>query len=156
MIRLTQIFWLDSGEYGRNVLGWRIDIFYPHYSFENRGRLTVSHSNGNNARAVDEVDASHQRNVLPHFCLAGNGGDCADLLLLECVDDARLARVGVADKADRDLLLVRVQYAELTEQLNQRPFSKGIIDGSVKRNRGRFLGKDLDPSSLAKGKEQAV
>lgn len=59
--------------------------------------------------------------------LSGYRGDGAAFAALERVDNAALAHVGVADKADRDLLLVGVQLGELTEQLDERTLAKGVV-----------------------------
>ena len=61
------------------------------------------------------------------------------LLRAERVDDGGLAGVGIADEADGDLLGLLVQLAQLPEQVDQRPFPKGMVKGSVEGNRRVFL-----------------
>mmetsp|Transcript_5550 Transcript_5550/g.11519 ORF Transcript_5550/g.11519 Transcript_5550/m.11519 type:complete len:205 (-) Transcript_5550:1003-1617(-) len=60
------------------------------------------------SRAVHEVNRLHKRNVLPNLGLSRNRSNLAHLLLLERVDDGRLAHVRVPNEANGDLLLVRM------------------------------------------------
>ena len=61
---------------------------------------------------------------MPNFSLARNGCDVADLAAFDGVDYTTLANVGVADKTNRDLFLVRVKLRKLSKELNQRAFAK--------------------------------
>lgn len=85
---------------------------------------------------------------MTYLGLSRDGRDSADLLLLERVDDARLANVRVADEADRDLLLVRVKDGKLAEELDERTFSEGVVDRSMEGERRSELGEVLHPTSL--------
>ena len=69
------------------------------------------------ARAVDEVDALRQRDVLPDLGLPRDGRDLADGLGPQGVDHARLADVGVADDAHADLLGLAVELGVLAEDV---------------------------------------
>ena len=68
---------------------------------------------------------------MPDLRLAGYGRHAANLATLERVDDAGLADVGVADKADGDLLLVGVQLGELAEELDEGALAKGVVGGGM-------------------------
>lgn len=84
-----------------------------------------------NSRTINHVDALHERDVLPDLGLTSNRCNNADLLLPQCVDDGRLARVGVADHADRDLFAVAVQGRELAEKCDEGTFAEAVVDRSV-------------------------
>ena len=120
---------LDSDDALQDFLGFRVT-----------GRR------GYDPGAVDEIDPAHEGDVLPDFGLSRDRRGLADGLLLERVDDRRLADVGVADKADRDLLLVREQGRELPEELDQAPLAERVVDRRVERDRRVRLGQDLDPA----------
>ena len=90
-------------------------------------------------RAVNEVNLLHERDVLPHLRLAGNGGHVAHLLGAERVDHAGLAGVGVANEAHRDLLGLLVQLAQLAEQVDKRALPEGMMKGGVEGNGWIFL-----------------
>lgn len=98
--------------------------------------------------AVDQVDTLHEGDILPDLGFTGDGCDVADLLAPKGVDDAGFTSVGVADKANRDLLLVRVKGRELTKQLNQGSFAKRVVDRRVKGESRVFFGQCLDPFGL--------
>lgn len=102
--------------------------------------LRIGVAGRDHSRAIDEVDTFHQRDVLPHFRLARDGSDGADLFLPQRVDDGRLAGVGVADEADGDLFAVGMQGGELAEKLDQGSFAKGVGDGGVESESGVVLG----------------
>lgn len=59
--------------------------------------------------------------------LSGYRGDGAAFAALERVDNTALSHVGVADKSDRDLLLVGVQLGKLAEQLDERALAEGVV-----------------------------
>jgi hypothetical protein len=84
--------------------------------------------------AVDEVNLLHERDVLPHFRLPRYGRHVADLLRAEGVDDAGLAGVGVADEADRNLLGLLVEFAQLAEEVDERTLAKRMVQGGVEGN----------------------
>ena len=58
---------------------------------------------------------------------AGNGSDIANLAALQGVDHAALANVGIANEADGDLLLVRVECGKLAEKRDEGAFAKGMV-----------------------------
>ena len=97
------------------------------------------------ARAVDQEHALGQRDVLPDFRLPGHGRDVADFFRAQRVDDRGLADVWVADKADRDVLLVRAQAGELPEQAQERPFAERVGDRGVEGQRRVVLGEHGEP-----------
>lgn len=130
------------------MLGWSGKILYSDDTLEDGGCVAVLVGNGHHTGTIDKVDSTHEGNVLPHFCLSGDGSDSADLFLFKRVDDAAFTDVGVADKPDRDLLLVRMQYTKLAQELNQRSLAKGIIDARVERNSRSREREMLDPPSL--------
>ena len=92
---------------------WARDILHSHDALEDGVGLRVFRRRVHDARTVDEVDALHQRDVLPHLGLARDGGNSAHLFAAQGIDDGTLANIGVADKTNRNLLFVRVEVAEL-------------------------------------------
>ena len=90
----------------------------------------------------------HTASPKTYLGFTGNGSDGADLFLLERVDDTTLPDVGVPDQPDRDLLLVRVEDRELTQELDQGSLSERIVDGCVKGDRRRLKGEVFHPSGL--------
>ena len=72
----------------------------------------------------------------------------AYLLALERVDNRALSCVWIADKADTDLLLVRVQDTKLAQQLDQAALTEAVVDRSVKCKRRKLARKDLNPTCL--------
>ena len=121
-------------------------------SLEHLLGLGVASGRGNNSRAIDEVDAAHQGDVLPDFGLSGDGSSLANGLLLQRVDDGGLANVGVSNETDRNLLLVGEESGELTEKLDEGSLSEGVIDGGMEGDGGVGLGENLDPASLFKNR----
>ena len=63
---------------------------------------------GDNARAIDQVDTTSERDILPHFRLARDGRDFAHLAAFQSVYDTALADVRISNEANRDLFLVGV------------------------------------------------
>ena len=141
----------DALEQGRNVLGRGRKVLDPDDALEDGGGVRVLGRDRDDTRAVDQVDAPHEGDVLPDLSLSWDGRDRADLLLLERVDDRRLADVRVADEAHRDLLLVRVEDRELTEELDERTLPERVVDRGVEGERRRELRQVLDPASLRRG-----
>ena len=101
------------------MLGGRGERLDAHDALEHGGRLRVACGGRDDPRAVDEVDALRERDVLPDLRLAWDRRDVADLARLEGINDGRLADVRVADEADGYLLLVGVQLGELAEELDE-------------------------------------
>lgn len=93
-------------------------------------------------------EAKQGSSLVTNLGLSGDGSDGADFLLLQGVDDAALADVGVSDETNRDLLLVRMKDGELTKELDERTFSERVVDRGVESECGGELGQVLDPSSL--------
>jgi hypothetical protein len=85
---------------------------------------------------------------LPDLGLSGNRGYCADLLLLEGIDDAAFTDVGVSNQTDRNLLLVGMQNRELSQKLDKGTFTERVVDGCMEGDSRRGQGEMLDPSSL--------
>jgi hypothetical protein len=111
-------------------------------------RLGVPRRGGDDTGAIDEVDTPHKGDVLPDLGLSRDRSGLANGLLLERVDDRRLADVGVTDETDRDLLLVRVEGRELTEELDEGTLSERVVDRGVESDGRVSLAEDLDPTSL--------
>lgn len=102
----------------------------------------------------ERADATKERAT--DLGLSWDRGDSADLLLLERVDDAALADVGIADEADRDLLLVRVEHRELAEELDQRALAERVVDGSVEGQSRSESTQVLDPARLTSGARESA
>ena len=133
------------------MLRGRRERLHTHHALQHRARVRVPCRRGHDARAVDEVDAARERDVLPHLRLAGDGRDRAHLARLERVDHRALADVRVADEADGDLLLVGVQLGELAEELDERAFAEGVVGRGVEGERGVARGQVLDVAGLGRG-----
>ena len=95
--------------------------------------------------AVNQEHALGQRDVLPDLGLPWDGPDVADLFGAQRVDHGRLADVWVADKADRDVLLVRAQAGELPEQAQERALPERVGDRGVEGQRRVVLGEHGEP-----------
>lgn len=68
-----------------------------------------------------------------------NGCNTAHFPVLEDVDNAALANVGIPDKADADLLPVGMELGKLTEELDKGTFAKGMMSGGMKcQSRGHW------------------
>ncbi len=65
------------------------------------------------------------------------------LLGAEGVDDAGLARVGIADEADGDLLGLLVELAQLPEQVDEGALAKGMVQRGMEGDRRIFLTKKV-------------
>ena len=76
---------------------------------------------------------------MPNLRLTRDRGHSADLLLPKSVDDRRFAGVGVSNEADRNLFPVGVQGGKLAKQLDERTFTKGVIDRGMERKSGIIL-----------------
>ncbi len=114
LIRSLDVLLLDTLEHLVDVVLGRGYILDTDNTLENDVGLAVAvreHHTG----TVDQVDALHERNVLPDLGLAGDRGHFAHLLLAKGVDHRALARVRVADEAHADLLVLLVQVGELTQ-----------------------------------------
>ena len=92
-----------------------LDVFCADDTTEEDVFWCVVHAWRHTTRTVDQVDALHEGDVLPHLGLARDGCNCTDLLVTKGVDNGGLARVRVADKADGDLLTRRVEGRELAK-----------------------------------------
>jgi hypothetical protein len=86
----------------------------------------------------------------------GNRSDGADLLLLERVDDTTLPDVRIPDQTDRDLLLVRMEDRELSQELDQGSLSERVVDGRMESDGRCLKGEVFDPSSLIMPKYRHV
>ena len=92
-----------------------LDVFCADDTTEKNVFWCVGHAWRHATRAIDEVDALHECDVLPHLGLTRDGRNCADLLVAKGVDDGGFASVGVADETDGDLLAGRVEGRELAQ-----------------------------------------
>ena len=107
-------------------------------------------------RAIDEVDALGQRDVLPDLRLTRDRRHTAAGFLHKRVDDGRLAYVWVADQADADVLLVAVEDVELLEELDETALAERVLHTGVKgEGRCRLL-EDLDPLLSHRGRDQVT
>lgn len=100
-------------------------------SLEDLVRFGVFGGRGNNSGTIDEVNPSHEGDVLPTFGLSSDRSSLADGLLLKSVDDTRFTDIGVSDESDGNLLLVGEEGRKLTKKLDKRSLSEGVVDGSV-------------------------
>lgn len=146
----------DTAENSRNVLLWVVNVLHSADSTEKDVLLSVVGVGRDHTRTIDEVDSLHQGNVLPHLGLTRNGSDCAHLLVSESVDDGRLARVGVADQANRHLLAVGMKGRELTKQGDQRTLAERVVDIGVESETRVVLRKMANPSGLVKDAKLAI
>ena len=92
-----------------------LDVFCADDTTEENVFWCVCHAWRHATRTVDEVDALHECDVLPHLGLTRDRRNCADLLVAKGVDDGGFAGVRVANETDRDLLAGRVEGRKLTE-----------------------------------------
>ena len=61
------------------------------------------------------------------------------------VDDGRLADIGVADKANGDVLLIGAQAGQLAQQREQAALAKGVGDAGVKGESWVLLAQRRQP-----------
>lgn len=104
-------------------------------------------------RTVDQVDSTHEGNILPDFRLSRYRRNIAHLLVLDGVDDATLSDIRVPNKSYTDLLLVRHQIAELTKQLDEGTFAEGIVDRGMEGDGGMRFREMRYPASLPAQKQ---
>ena len=86
-VRPRQIFRSNSLEEGGDVIGGVGEMLDSYDSLEDLLRLGLSSGRRNDSGTVDEVDSTHERDVLPHLRLSRDRRSLADGLLLERVDD---------------------------------------------------------------------
>ena len=110
------------------------------------------------ARAVDEVNAPREHDVLPDLRLARDRRDLADRLPPERVDQRALPGVGVPDDPDADrvpddalgadLRLVDdvVQARELPQEVDEVALAEGVRRRAVHRDRRAVPRQDLQPA----------
>lgn len=128
-----------------------LDVLNAHDASEEDIFFAVALAWRDDAGAVDEVDAFHERDVLPHLGLPGDGRHGADALFAERVDDGGFAGVRVSDEPDGDLLAIRVQGGKLAEERDQGAFAEGVGQGGVERECGVRLREVADPLCLEAG-----
>uniref|UniRef100_A0A8W7PVQ6 Uncharacterized protein n=1 Tax=Anopheles coluzzii TaxID=1518534 RepID=A0A8W7PVQ6_ANOCL len=144
-VRLHHVLLADALQHLLDVVLRIVDQLDPHHRLQHllrvgfRGRV-------DDARAIDQEDALHQRDVLPHLRFARDRGHLAHLLAAQRVDDGRLAHVRVAYEADADLLLVHVQLADLAQQIDQRTLAERVRERGVERDRRILLAQYRDPA----------
>lgn len=66
-----------------------------------------------------------------NLCLSWNWSNIADFATFQRVNDTTLSNVRVSDETDRYLLLVGMQLRKLSEELDKRAFTKGMIGRSM-------------------------
>ena len=92
-----------------------LDVFCADDTTEENVFWCVCHAWRHATRTVDEVDALHECDVLPHLGLTRDRRNCADLLVPKGVDDGGFAGVRVADETNGNLLAGRVEGRKLAE-----------------------------------------
>jgi hypothetical protein len=102
-------------EHCGDVLCRVLDVLCAHDTTEKNVFWCVVHTRRHTTRTVDEVNALHECDVLPHLGLTRDRRNCADLLIAKGVDDGGFAGVRVADESDGNLLTRRVEGRELAE-----------------------------------------
>lgn len=85
---------------------------------------------------------------MPYFCFAGDGGDGANFLFSEGVDNGGFAGIGVADEADGDLFAIGVEGGELAEELDEGAFAERVCDRGVEGEGGVGFAEMADPGGL--------
>ena len=123
-------------------------MLYSNDSLKDLLRLGLSSRRRDDSRTIDEINSTHQRDVLPDLRLSWNRRSLAHRLLLERVDDGGFADVGVSDESDRNLLFIGEEGGKLTEELNEGSFTERVVDRGVEGDSRMRLGENLDPSSL--------
>lgn len=123
-----QVLGLDASQNSGDVLFGVFDVFHTDDTAKQDVFFGVVLAGRDNTGTVDQVDSSHQGDVLPDLGFSGNRGHGADLLLAQSVDNGRFACVGVSNKPDTDLFAVRMQRRELSQQLDQGTFAKRVVD----------------------------
>lgn len=146
----------DTTENSRDVLLWVVNVLHSADSTEKNILLGVVGIGRDHTGTIDKIDSLHQGNVLPHLGLTRNGSDRAHLLVTESVDDRRLARVGVADQANRHLLAVGVKGRELAKQRDQRTLAERVVDVGMESKTRVVLRKMTNPSGLVKDAKLAI
>jgi hypothetical protein len=146
----------DTAKNGRNVLLWVVNVLHSADTTEKNVLLGVIDVGRDHTRTIDEIDSLHQGDVLPHLGFTRNGSNCAHLLGSESVDDGRLARVGVADQANRHLLAVGVKGRELAKQRDQRTLAERVVDVGMESKTRIILRKMTNPSGLVKDAKLAI
>jgi len=79
---------------------WVLDVLNAHDAAEEDILRSICCTGRDDTRAVDQVDALHEGDVLPNLGFARDGSDRADFLVAEGVDYGGFARVGIADETD--------------------------------------------------------
>ena len=147
-VRALHVLFSHSGQYGGDMIFGLLDVLHSDDTLQDDIGFRVMGVGLHDTGAIDEIDASHQRNVLPDFGLARDGCNGADGFGAKRVDDGGFAGVGVANETDRDLFLIRMKSRELTKQLDQGSFAERIIDGGVEGEGRILLREDFDPACL--------
>jgi hypothetical protein len=109
-----------------------LHVLDPDHSSEQDILFAISVAWRYDPGTIDQVDTFHQGDVLPHFGLAWNWCNGTHPLLTQRVDDRRFSSVGIADKADRDLLPGRMKDGELAQEGDERAFAERICERGVK------------------------
>ena len=154
-IGVINVLMIDLVKDGSNVLRRVRDLLGADDGLQNLLRVTLVLV-VYDTRAVDEVDALGQCDVLPDLRLTRDRCYTAAGFLHKRVDDGRLAYVWVADQADTNVLLVAVEDVELLEELDETAFAERVLHTGVEgEGRCRLL-EDLDPLLRHRGRNQVT
>lgn len=148
LICALNVLWLGLCEDSWDILFWVLDVLDTDDTLEENVLWSIGGGWWDDTRAIDEVDALHEGDVLPDLGLSWNWSDCAYLLVAESVDNGGFAGVWVSDETDGDLLAVGVEGGELAEELDQGALSEGVGDLSVESESWVVLGQVANPCSL--------
>lgn len=150
LVCALNVLWLGLCQDGWDILFWVLDVLNTDNSLKQNILWRIGRGRWDDTRAIDEVDALHESDILPDLCLSWNWCDGADLLVAKGVDDGGLSSVWVSDEPDGDLLAVGVKGGELAEELDERALSEGVGDLGVEGEGWVVLGEIADPCSLDK------
>ena len=127
-----------------------LDVFCADYTTEKNVFWCVGHAGRHATRTINEIDALHECDVLPHLGLTRDRSHSADLLLPKSVDDRRFTSVRVSNQPNRDLLAIGVQGGKLTKQLNQRALAKRVVDVGMESESRVIFRQMANPSGLVR------
>jgi hypothetical protein len=125
------VFWLGFLQDHVNVESRLINLFNSNATFEYHINIIFTIMIIHNSRAINEIDALGQCDVLPDSCFSWNRCTLANFFLFQGVDNGRFSYIRISNETNTDMLLVFVQIIELSQQINQRSFSEGIVQRSM-------------------------
>ena len=148
LVCALDVLWLGLCEDSWDILFRVLDVLDTDDALKENILWSIGRGWWDDTRAIDEVDALHEGDILPDLGLSRNWGNCADLLVAECVDDGGFPGVWISDEADGDLLAVGVEGGELAEKLDEGALSKRVGDLSVESESWVVLGQVTNPCGL--------